>query len=869
MDDPQIGAPAKPSLFKQLSTAWKTLTTRAKMALLTDVPPGVAWENGQPLPTQAIFKSLSERYSLANIFPYESYDPETKLYYNHDTVGFMLDVNPATGLGFRELKILNQFFMQQHRSDALIQISLIADSNIDPILTPWSNIKNNSKDTPNHEIFAALAQSRIDYFLKGKWDSLFTDQAFLLRDFHLIISYTIPGDHDLSEEDFNYLSKTREAIQGTMKSAKMESRALTPDRFINILSSILNPTTEPRPALEYDDHNLIASQIVDPDTAVLIDAGAGSFVHQNKAYTMLPFFVKQYPQHWAGFNNNKLIGDPLNNILRLPCPFILTLTVNIPDQVYIKGKIKRQSARATQMVDSPAVKYVPEWIARKRDWDYVTRKVEDGNKLLEAAYQIILFTPQGREQDCEQSLKGLYNSFGWLLTRSRYSPLHALLGSLPMAVNTECKRAMKLFGYFQTRLSWTCTNIAPWIAEWKGTQTPMMLFAGRRGQLVYFDPFDNTQGNYNISCCATSGSGKSFLTQEWVCNIYASGGRVFIIDAGHSYRNLCKLLRGTYIDFGDDNLDIRLNPFSFINPDDPKHFAEQFPLIKMLVCQMASPDVPLTAVQKGFLEKGILAAWHEHKNHATITNIVTALLAIDAEDPDVKRQTSDIAVMLQSFTNTGMYGSYFEGPATVDLDNQFVVLELDALNAKPDLQSVVLLILMLRITQVMYLSKNKKQRKLCIIDEAWRLLAKGQAGDFIQEGFRVARKHGGSFMTITQRLSDYHSSPTAEAAFSNSDYTLYLRQKADELALAAEKGWLDKNDGSIELLRSLETVQGKYSELVIASPKGLVPVRFIVDPLTEKLFSTKADEVQTIQQAIAEGRSIMDAVRQLSEQQVR
>lgn len=863
MGDTQI------SPLQKLKAAIDRFTNVVKVSLLSDAPPGVAWQNGQALPTAAQFRALSERYPLATVFPYESHDPETNLYYNHDTVGFMLYTNPATGLGVNELKILNQFFVQQHRSDALIQISLIADNNIDGILQPWFDLKKNSANTSNHRIFATLAQNRLDYFLKGKWDSLFQDQAFLVRNFHLIISYTMPGNHDLSEDDLSYLLKTREAIQGTLKSARMDSVSLHPERFINIMSSILNPTHEPRPALTYDPDNLLNAQIVDGDTALLIDAGAGSFVHNNAAYTMLPFHVKQYPQYWAGFNNTKLLGDPTNNILRLPCPFIITMTVNIPDQIYIKGKIKRQTARATQMVGSPASKYVPQWKDRKRDWDYVNRKVEDGNKLLEASYQVLLFTPQGREQDCEQALRGLYNSFGWLLSRSRYSPLHALLGALPMAINTECKRALKMFGYFQTRLSWTCTNIAPWIAEWKGTQTPMMLFTGRRGQLTYFDPFDNTQGNYNLACCATSGSGKSFLTQEWVCNCLGAGGRVFIIDAGHSYRNLCRLLNGTYIDFGDDHIEIRLNPFSFINTDDPKHFAEQVPLIKMLVAQMASPDAPLTPVQKGLLENAILHAWEKHKNAATITRIVGALETLNENDPDLQRQAKDLAVMLQSFTRTGMYGAYFEGTATVDLDNQFVVLELDALNAKPDLQSVVLLILMLRITQVMYLSKNKSQRKLCIIDEAWRLLSKGQAGDFIQEGFRVARKHGGSFMTITQRLSDYHSSPTAEAALSNSDYTLFLRQKADELALAAKKGWLDKHNGSVDLLRSLETLQGKYSELVIQSPKGFVPVRFIVDPFTEKLFSTKANEVEAIQTALAHGRNIMDAVKELSEKQQR
>ena len=538
-----MGAP-QVSLIEQIQSFKQRLTDGLKSALLSDVPPGLAWQNGTALPTVAEFSALSERYSLATILPYEAYDPETELYYNHDTVGFMLYTNPATGLGVNELKILNQFFVQAHRSDALIQISLIADNNIDPLLRPWASLKNNSANTPNHEIFTLLAKNRLDYLLKGKWDSLFEDQAFLVRNFHLIISYTINGTCNLSEDDLSYLLKTREAIQGTLRSARMESVTLRPDPFLNIMSSILNPTDAPRPTLTYDPDNLLNAQIIDGDTAALFEAGAASFVHQDAAYTMLPFHVKQFPQFWAGFDNSKLLGDPNNNILRLPCPFIITLTVNIPDQIYIKGLIKRKTLRATQMVDSPVSKYVSQWKERKRDWDYVSSKVEDGNKLLEAYYQIILFTPQGREQDCEQALKGLYNSFGWILTRSRYIPVHALLGALPMGVNREAKRALKTFGHFNTRLSWTCTNIAPWIAEWKGTETPMMLFTGRRGQLVYFDPFDNTQGNYNIACCAISGSGKSFLTQEWVCNCLGSGGRVFIIDAGHSYRNLCHLLHG-------------------------------------------------------------------------------------------------------------------------------------------------------------------------------------------------------------------------------------------------------------------------------------------------------------------------------------
>lgn len=219
--------------------------------------------------------------------------------------------------------------------------------------------------------------------------------------------------------------------------------------------------------------------------------------------------------------------------------------------------------------------------------------------------------------------------------------------------------------------------------------------------------------------------------------------------------------------------------------------------------------------------------------------------------------------MLHSYTRQGMYGDYFEGEANIDLTNRFVVLELDALNSMPDLQAVVLLILMMRITQAMYLSGNKSQRKLCIIDEAWRLMGRGSAGDFIAEGYRVARKHGGAFVTITQKVSDYFSSDTAKAAYMNSDYSIFLRQKLAELSIAENAGYLDNSDGTVDVLRTLDTQQGKYSEIAINSPDGLSVVRFQVDQATEKIYSTKAEEVDFLKEQKARGVPFFEAINAL------
>ena len=59
---------------------------------------------------------------------------------------------------------------------------------------------------------------------------------------------------------------------------------------------------------------------------------------------------------------------------------------------------------------------------------------------------------------------------------------------------------------------------------------------------------------------------------------------------------------------------------------------------------------------------------------------------------------------------------------------------------------------------------------------------------------------------------------------------------------------------------------GLHSELAIDSPSGLSVMRFTVDPMTEKLYSTKASEVQYLREAQNEGRDVFEAIYDLIRQ---
>jgi conjugal transfer ATP-binding protein TraC len=280
-------------------------------------------------------------------------------------------------------------------------------------------------------------------------------------------------------------------------------------------------------------------------------------------------------------------------------------------------------------------------------------------------------------------------------------------------------------------------------------------------------------------------------------------------------------------------------------------------MLKALVAHMASPAASLGAMESSWIEQALKQVWTAHKQHTTVSHIFDTLKS----DGDPRK--ADLADCLFPYTKHGVYARFFEGENNLDLDNPFVALELKDLDAMPDLQSLVLLLLMMRITEDMYLGE-RSQRKLCVIDEAWKLMGSGNAGSFIEEGYRTARKYEGAFLTVTQGVNDYYQSGTAQAAFENSDWVFLLRQKKESLMQLQQSGRFAMDESEMKLLRSVHTIHGKYSEVATYSPDGMAIGRLIVDPFTEKLYSTKGTEFDAIQKRVHQGMTLAQAVEQLA-----
>jgi len=169
---------------------------------------------------------------------------------------------------------------------------------------------------------------------------------------------------------------------------------------------------------------------------------------------------------------------------------------------------------------------------------------------------------------------------------------------------------------------------------------------------------------------------------------------------------------------------------------------------------------------------------------------------------------------------------------------------------------------MYRISQAMY--HDRARRKLVIIDEAWDLMRSPAAADFIEHGYRRARKYNGAFLSAAQSVGDFHANPSALAALENSDWSLLLRQKAERVRQLAGENRLELDDAERRMLLSLRTRRDRYSEILVRSEQGSGVGRLLVDPFARMLYSSAPEDYEAIRRLIDAGVPVAEAVERIA-----
>jgi conjugal transfer ATP-binding protein TraC len=125
--------------------------------------------------------------------------------------------------------------------------------------------------------------------------------------------------------------------------------------------------------------------------------------------------------------------------------------------------------------------------------------------------------------------------------------------------------------------------------------------------------------------------------------------------------------------------------------------------------------------------------------------------------------------------------------------------------------------------------------KYLVIDEAWTLLRSAAAARFIVNVSRTARKNRMSLVVVSQQITDFEG-PTGQAIVNQAPYKVFLRQNAQ--AITAAQTFLGLTPREVELYQSVDTVKGRFSEMLVKTPESTGVARLVPDPFTYWLTTT-------------------------------
>jgi len=369
---------------------------------------------------------------------------------------------------------------------------------------------------------------------------------------------------------------------------------------------------------------------------------------------------------------------------------------------------------------------------------------------------------------------------------------------------------------------------------YRSSLSPMGIRLGDRltGKPVHVDISDEPMKkgictNRNKFILGPSGSGKSFFTNHMVRSYYEQGTHIVLVDVGHSYKGLCNMVKGYYFTYDEKN-PIRFNPF-YIGEGDSLD-TEKKESIKTLLLALWKKDdetfnrseyVALSNALQLYYEK--LAVQNEvFPCFNSFYDFLQDEFVKVLEGDRVKEKDFDVnnfLYVLRPYYKGGEFDYLLNAAENLNLlKERFIVFELDNIKDHPILFPVVTIIIM-----EVFISKMRKLkgiRKMILIEEAWKAIAKEGMSEYIKYLFKTVRKFFGEAVVVTQEVEDIISSPVVkQAIINNSDCKILLDQskyqnKFDQIQELL--GLTEKEKALVLSVNKANDPDKKYKEVFIS-----------------------------------------------------
>ena len=431
---------------------------------------------------------------------------------------------------------------------------------------------------------------------------------------------------------------------------------------------------------------------------------------------------------------------------------------------------------------------------------------------------IVTVSPDTDIQKCTNHLENAFGRMGIHISKRAYNQLELFVNSFPgncYGMNDDYDRFMTLGD------AATCLMYKEKIVH--SEDTPFKVYyTDRQGVPVAID-ISGKEGrnkltdNSNFFVLGPSGSGKSFYVNSMVSQAHEQDTDIVLVDTGNSYEGLCEYFGGKYISYTEEH-PITMNPFKIRREE---WNIEKLGFLKNLVMLIwKGSQGTVSKTEDRMIEQVINEYYDAYFTTKRVSNLCfNTFYEFSTERlPKICEENGLHGIDLSSY-NYLLKDFYKGGSHEVTLnenmdsslfDETFIVFEIDSIKDDPLLFPLVTLIIMDVFLQKMRIKKN---RKMLIIEEAWKAIASPMMAEYIKYLYKTARKFWASVGVVTQEIQDIIGSEIVkEAIINNSDVVMLLDQskfKERFDTIKAILGLTDVDCKKIFTINRLENKEGR------------------------------------------------------------
>ena len=477
-------------------------------------------------------------------------------------------------------------------------------------------------------------------------------------------------------------------------------------------------------------------------------------------------------------NNTTMPVDLVSAIDSIPeaTTVIYNQIIFIPGQKKELGILDKKKNRHAS-IPNPTNQMAVEDI--KRVQEVIAR---ESKQLVYTHYNLAVVTDSKTDiQKCTNYIENAFSRLGIHISKRAYNQLELFVNSFPgncYNMNPDYDRFLTLsdaaacFMYKERIQHSEDSPLKIYYTDRQGVPVAIDI-SGKEGKEKITD-------NSNFFCLGPSGSGKSFHMNSVVRQMWEQNTDVVMVDTGNSYEGLCEYVGGKYISYTEEH-PITMNPFRIKREE---YNVEKIGFLKNLIMLIwKGSDGTITKTEDKLIEQTITEYYESYFNGKIKSLSFNTFYEFSVDTiPRICRDNNLTGIDIASFDflMKGFYkGGNYELTLNEDLDTTlfdetFIVFEIDSIKDNPLLFPIVTLIIMDLFIQKMRIKKN---RKVLVIEEAWKAIASPMMAEYIKYLYKTARKFWASVGVVTQEIQDIIGSPIVkEAIINNSDVVMLLDQ---------------------------------------------------------------------------------------------